>query len=1007
VLSSSVLAVAAPAPEAFLDALAGEPAASPAIESARPLTRARRTAAPVPTSSATTAATTAALARASAPLATGGSGPARSTAVTAASPQALARSTATRAATSGSLPGSTAITAGAGEAFAGSTAPTGSAAYGEYVPASRAVSRTGVARSSAVTALARALAAQPGQAAVAGGAIGRAAARADAAQPAFATALASTSPVARSVARSAPAPAPALRRLPWASAGSDLPLPQMPSMAAEPVVEPVPVQAPTRTASRSEAPSVRTPAAPLPGPSAPLARAATGPASSTAVTAGAAGAVARSSATVAQAGAGTFAGQSPLHRTADAAWMGAPVARRTTSSPASRALSRAEAPQAAPGTSESPTHRSTRHSGTPAVRAIARFGLPGSSAPTGRSVARSLSVAAGLGKLPSVTSGGDLADRLAPGIRRSRLIAPEAIVAQLPDPSAQVPEVEPTVAAPVARRAAATPATTASPATLPRSTATVARSATGVARSSAITASAQIADRRAAEATTRSPLSRAFQRAGVGEGPTSATPPQGSSATVARASRRVAAPERSLAHPRPLTGRSIDPVLPQLTLPWSGTESTAEVAVPMGGLPSASAPVAGPSEPAARSTASSSVTRALARAEAPTGGPVALHEGGPLVRRPGYRPALSRGELPALAGFPAFAQEPAGVDSTSVTAAGARPAARSTARTAGQIQTSAGSTARTASPGRAASRSTARTAGPVQRRAHIGAPTATLPSLHRLASSATTADSATGPARSTARTAGRVEPRGLFRALQRDADVAVGIAAHSTLVAPDLIHSTAPEALLASEVVGEVQAESAPLRRRSGRSSIARPSTTLPRRFARRAEATALTAPYARGVARSSAVVATVADLRTGDGFPDIETGSSDSQPVADASGMVSRAARRLRSTAPRASRRAALTSELPRTSAPGVTVSRKELTRLVRKEMTELTTISAPAPTVHRSQVNRGLAEEIRRESAPTTQQSGAGASTKDLEDFLKRAVRRMLKEEAIRSERDLTPWD
>ena len=49
---------------------------------------------------------------------------------------------------------------------------------------------------------------------------------------------------------------------------------------------------------------------------------------------------------------------------------------------------------------------------------------------------------------------------------------------------------------------------------------------------------------------------------------------------------------------------------------------------------------------------------------------------------------------------------------------------------------------------------------------------------------------------------------------------------------------------------------------------------------------------------------------------------------------------------------------------------------------------------------------EQLAREATPSTQQSGGAAKSKDVEDAFRRAVRRIFKEEQIRSERDLTPF-
>jgi len=990
-LSSTALAVAAPAPATFLDAMVGEPAPAAATIAARPLTRSARAPSAAPASTAA--------------LAESRGGVARSTASTAGPSSAAPRSTApTAAAVSRAVAGS--APAATTSSIPRSAADTATPTYRSYSPASRAAARVGAARSTAPTALTRALAAGPASAPVAGGAIGRAAARAVAAEPVYATALASTSPVARSVARSAPAPTRAAR-LPWApQAGPDLALPTMPAPRVETAAEPVSTPAIARRVSRTEAAAPASTPAPLPGPTATIARSATGVARSSAPSAGPTGPAPASTATVASPSTGAPIARSVAHRTAGTPWTGAPTARRAAS-PASRALARVAAPAELPGSSATVSRSASRHSGTPAVRAIARYGLPGSTAPTGRAVARSLSVAAGLGKLPATSTHRRASvTRTRAGVRRSRLVAPDAVVARVPETPAAEPETT-TQVTPRDRRPARPTTPTSAPPTRSESTSREARpQSAGAASPSARVASADWTAPLSTASVARSPLARAFERGGVHEGPAGSELPA-ASAPTARGSSRATAGPRTPGRPRPLTG-GFDPVLPQAALPGSAPESSADFAWAETGPAAASAPraAAAPTrDERTRAPATSSVTRALARAAASSAASVVLPDGRTIARRPGFRSPV-RTELPDVARIPGLQAEPG--ESTAVTATPAGPGARSSARVARPGAGPASGTAPTAGPGRGASRSTARTAS-VRRSARIGAPEATLPSRRRPESSATTADAPRGPAAPGARTARRVA-RSLTRALQRDADLPVGIAARSALASPDLVTPEAPEALLPTERADGERADGdqvpGPARRSARRSRLTRPSTTLPRRFARRTGSTALKASAMRSPARSTAVLARVDALGPRSGFPDVDTGSDMDRPVADASGLVARAARRM-GDSKRTARTAGTPAELPRKATPKVTISQTDLARMVRKEVAELTTISAPAPTVHRSRVQRAPAEQVKREEAPSTQQSGAAAGSKDLEDFLRRAVRRLLKEEQIRGERDLTPWD
>ncbi len=803
--------------------------------------------------------------------------------------------------------------------------------------ARRAAARRSTGRA-APTAVARAIAASTSSAPPVGGALGRATSRATSLDRPTA---ASASPAARTLARGiATVPMPSARR-------------------------------PATSAARSAAPTARRSAArrvDLALPEVPFAELAGGPEPLEA--------------------AGVTSG-SDAWGTSSAAR--APIAR--SASPASRALARFDAPAAAapePFTPDAaPLARAVQ--GSPGVRALARFGAPGEEL-GGQSLARSLSVAGGLGARPAA--------------RRPAAMASFDPIVAAPAPASFAPTDE---------AADGTPG-------LARTTADgIAESPWGRSPDTGpavvVDANAPTALRRAAS---RSPLARAFDRAGV---PT-ATP------TSSPAARRAVPGDPVARRPRPLTRASFDAPLPSLPAgifgavsedgtsigagfdgspaarsaatgarsPWASSPNTGAATVvgwtgePLPGstpdapgAPRAARSAGSPTHRTASSASAgarlvrtSSMARALGRdastVEALPGAPAAA--GAPIARRPGFRRSFAGGlELPSFAALPPGVVE---VDDAPLGSFG------STAP--GAVTASPWYTASTpAAVARAASRASAPGATRVSRQAARSGGSAELPRL----------PGASPAARAAARR--KQGPRGLSRALQRSSDVPVGIAARSPLLAPDL---TAP--LLPNGTPAEEAATAGP----SAGTGWARASRSSSR-----------TTKAARKGNVGTGTLASLKGLRATDGIPEelsAATPAHEARPMADGSAMVARAARRLSSDT-RAARRASadLTTATPAARQASTSaeprVSRSEIGTMVSRRIAEeLTTISAPAPGggISGAELRRQVNEQLAREATPSTQQSGGAAKSKDVEDAFRRAVRRIFKEEQIRSERDLTPF-
>ncbi len=175
---------------------------------------------------------------------------------------------------------------------------------------------------------------------------------------------------------------------------------------------------------------------------------------------------------------------------------------------------------------------------------------------------------------------------------------------------------------------------------------------------------------------------------------------------------------------------------------------------------------------------------------------------------------------------------------------------------------------------------------------------------------------------------------------------------------------------------------------------------------------TATVARQAKRRPMTSSTLASLKGLRAGDPAPaDFSASASPAdQPLADGSRLVRTAARRLSATTEAVrtadvARAAETLARAPQSQGPKI--SRRDVRELVRKEVADLTTISAPAPVVHRSDIQRQVAaaaaDGVAREASPSTQAGGAAAAARDLQDFMKRIVRRMEKLDRIRSEREV----
>lgn len=224
-------------------------------------------------------------------------------------------------------------------------------------------------------------------------------------------------------------------------------------------------------------------------------------------------------------------------------------------------------------------------------------------------------------------------------------------------------------------------------------------------------------------------------------------------------------------------------------------------------------------------------------------------------------------------------------------------------------------------------------------------------------------------------------------------------AARSSLRAPPLARALATS--------GEPVSHSARAAARSQGVLTRRPSSTAP--TLAMAE---LRRAVQSGVAPDAELLARVARASGAQGFP--ARSASQGPPtatLADASRLVRRAADRLveRELADERQRRPATRGASAPSRAARMTVDGPALSRMVAREVSELTIVAGPAPAAHRSTL---LVRRSEAESAPAAPgRAGAGGAEKkgafDADGFLRQLVRQILHEEGLHKARDLTPWD
>ena len=272
----------------------------------------------------------------------------------------------------------------------------------------------------------------------------------------------------------------------------------------------------------------------------------------------------------------------------------------------------------------------------------------------------------------------------------------------------------------------------------------------------------------------------------------------------------------------------------------------------------------------------------------------------------------------------------------------------------------------------------------------------------------TPAAGVSGPASSTAPTArGGASRRGgsaalgmaLQRALRRDPNalgralgLGFGFGGIEDLALPPGRSQDVAEAEPATRATAAARTHiGAPIvRQGSGRAA---PSATLPQRASRRGA----TRTH-RGPRISQRAIARLAELSGADGIVGL-----DDSTLASAAGLVDRAVRRQASRSEEQVDRSAHVS-------PMMALPEAEFRAVLRSELADLTTIAAPAPTVHREILEAAarLDEASQVQRAPVGPKGpSAGGGKKDLEDFLRRAIRQIGVREEMERSRDLTPWD
>jgi len=466
-------------------------------------------------------------------------------------------------------------------------------------------------------------------------------------------------------------------------------------------------------------------------------------------------------------------------------------------------------------------------------------------------------------------------------------------------------------------------------------------------------------------------VARALSRAAIPlavatAGPTPADP----SGVVRRSSRRLAAraPERA----RPLTGG------PGLSLPSAAFAFEAPVDADPAEAPRSPAAARAPlTSTATTARSTSAVGYAVARSEA-----AAATAGGlPLRRGTGFRRAAAPTfELPVGFGPVGAFDRPAEPDpepapsSPWMAPRHADPASSSATTAAWSTRASSGAV--TASP---AYRSSAGAPTAIQRAAgarRSSAGPGALPLPRMQGSSAPTAEQTERPSRRAA-----AGPRGLSRVLARSRE----IEKETRLGGGELTYASAPRATArgtSSESTAVVAGASRSAARRGGTRAYRRP-----------------------GASRTT--LARIANLQGSQGVS--ATAETSQATLADASGMVHRAAdeqAKRREVAPlRRSRvHRTIRSEAGSLDTP-------DLRAMVKRQLADLTTISAQAPGFSAEAIAREAQEQLKRRETPVTsgggREKGTDEAKADLDDFLLRIVRQIVRDETVWGERIFNPHD
>ena len=484
-----------------------------------------------------------------------------------------------------------------------------------------------------------------------------------------------------------------------------------------------------------------------------------------------------------------------------------------------------------------------------------------------------------------------------------------------------------------------------------------------------------------------SPVQRMLSRAALPLAAAAGTPVD-PSGVVGRSRERLSA--RASERARPLTGG------PSLELPSAAfgfatqaeaPAAEASVAAPARRLPGSTAAVARATStphvgaPAARSSATaprstSSVSRALARSQA-----TAAAVGGlPLRRGTGFRKAAAPVGLELPVGFgPVGAFDrptreeaaPAASPSPWVTARAADSATASAATAAWSTRATPGAT--TASPSYRASAGapTALQRAATARRSAAGG----MPLPHLPTASAPKASASRRPDERAAQ-----GPRGLSRVLARSHE----IEKETRLGGGELTYAGAPRAMArgtSTEASAPVAASSRTAMRRGGTRAYRRPGTSR----------------------------TTLARIATAQGNQGVPESSAETATLADAGGMVHRAAEeQARRREPAPLRR----SRVHRTStADAGNLDTPDLRAMVKRQLAELTTVSAQAPGFSAEAIAREAQQQLKRQETPVTsgggREKGQDDAKADLDDFLLRIVRQIVRDETVWGERIFNPHD